>query len=53
MTVYLAQYSDIKTKSPEMQKRIIQTFVQQVIVFSDDTVDILTSVDFDGKGTTY
>jgi site-specific DNA recombinase len=45
---YLTQYADITTKSPEMQKRIIQAFVQKVIVFSDDTVEIVTSVDFDG-----
>ena len=47
---YLAQHANIKTKDPEMQRRIIQGFVKKVVVFNDDTVDITFSVTFDGGG---
>lgn len=50
---YLMQYADIKTKSPEVQKRIIQAFVKRVVVYDDDTIDIILSVDFDGGGGPY
>lgn len=50
---YLAQYADIKTKSPETQKRIIQAYVKKVVVYDDDTIDIVLSVTFDGGGGAY
>lgn len=50
---YLAQHANIKTKDPEMQRRIIQGFVKKVVVFNNDTVDITFSVTFDGKVTNY
>lgn len=46
---YLEQDSDIKNKSPEDQKRIIQTYVVKVIVYND-RIDTYTIVDFDGGG---
>ena len=46
---YLEQDSDIKNKSPEDQKRIIQTYVVKVVVYKD-RIDTYTIVDFDGGG---
>jgi len=46
---YLQKDADIKNKSPEEQKRIIQAYVKKVIVY-DDKVDIDTIVTFDGGG---
>ncbi|WP_082413700.1 recombinase family protein [Thermoanaerobacter thermohydrosulfuricus] len=44
---YLQKDADIRNKSPEEQKRIIQTYVKKIIVY-DDKVDIDTIVTFDG-----
>jgi site-specific DNA recombinase len=49
---YLEQDADIKNKSPEDQKRIIQTYVVKVIVYND-RIDTYTIVDFDGGGEPY
>ncbi len=49
---YLQKDADIKNKSPEEQKRIIQAYVKKVIVY-DDKVDIDTIVTFDGGGGPY
>jgi len=46
---YLQKDADIKNKSPEEQKRIIQAYVKKVIVY-DDKVDIDTIVTFAGGG---
>lgn len=46
---YLQKDADIKNKSLEEQKRIIQAFVQKVIVY-DDRFDIFTIVDLNGGG---
>ncbi|HOK68917.1 MAG TPA: recombinase family protein, partial [Bacillota bacterium] len=46
---YLQKDSDIKNKSPEEQKRIIQAYVKKVIVY-EDKIDIDTIVTFDGGG---
>jgi len=46
---YLQKDADIKNKSPEEQKRIIQAYIKKVIVY-DDKVDIDTIVTFDGGG---
>ncbi|OPX41890.1 hypothetical protein CLHUN_42340 [Ruminiclostridium hungatei] len=45
---YLQQDADIKNKSPEDQKRIIQTYVVKVVVYND-RIDTHTIVDFDGQ----
>ena len=49
---YLEQDSDIKNKSLEDQKQIIQTFVVKIIVYND-RIDTYTIVDFDGGGKPY
>ncbi|ACL75214.1 hypothetical protein [Ruminiclostridium cellulolyticum] len=49
---YLEQDSDIKNKSPEDQKRIIQTYVCRVVVF-DNHIETDTIVSFDGGGEPY
>jgi len=49
---YLQKDSDIKNKSPEEQKRIIQTYVKKVIVY-ENTIDIDTIVTFAGGGEPY
>jgi len=49
---YLEKDSDIKNKSPEEQKRIIQTYVQKIIVY-ENTIDIHTIVTFTGGGGPY
>ena len=46
---YLLKDADIRNKSPEEQKRIIQTYVKKVIVY-ENTIDIDTIVTFDGGG---
>lgn len=46
---YLKKDADIKDKSLDEQKRIIQTYVKEVIVF-DDYIDITTIVTFVGGG---
>ncbi len=46
---YLSQDSDIKNKSPEDQKRIIQTYVRKIVVY-DSHIDTDTIVSFDGGG---
>ncbi len=43
---YLEQDSDIKNKSPEDQKRIIQTYVCRIVVF-DNHIETDTIVSFD------
>ncbi len=45
---YLSQDSDIKNKSLEDQKRIIQTYVCRVVVF-DNHIETDTIVSFDGQ----
>ncbi len=49
---YLQKDADIKNKSPEEQKRIIQTYVKRVIVY-DDKIEIDTIVDMTGGGEPY
>jgi site-specific DNA recombinase len=49
---YLEKDADIKNKSPEEQKRIIQTYVKKVIVY-ENTIDIDTIVTFAGGGDPY
>lgn len=49
---YLLTDANLKTKSPEEQKRIIQAYVKKVTVY-EDTIDINTIVTFAGKGTNY
>ena len=44
---YLQKEAGIKNKSPEEQKRIIQTYVKRIIVY-DEKIDIDTIVTFDG-----
>jgi site-specific DNA recombinase len=44
---YLQKDAGIKDKSPEEQKRIIQTYVKRIIVY-DEKIDIDTIVTFDG-----
>jgi site-specific DNA recombinase len=46
---YLQKDADIKNKSPEKQKRIIQTYVKKVIVY-ENTIDINTIVTLAGGG---
>ncbi len=46
---YLQKDADIKNKSPEEQKRIIQAYVKKVIVY-ENTIDIDTIVTFAGGG---
>jgi len=46
---YLQKDADIKNKSPEEQKRIIQTYVKKVIVY-DNEINIDTIVDLNGGG---
>lgn len=47
---YLRQYDGLNKKAPDVQRRIIQAFVQKVNVLKDNTVEITTSVDFNGGG---
>ena len=49
---YLSKEGSIKEKSPEDQKRIIQAYVQKVIVHQD-YVDVKFIVDFTGGGGAY
>ena len=49
---YFEKDKDIKNKSPEERKRIIQTHVQKIIVY-DNTIDIHTIVTFVGGGEPY
>lgn len=49
---YLQKDADIKNKSPEEQKRIIQAYVKKVIVY-ENTIDIDTIVTFAGGGGPY
>ena len=49
---YLLKDADIRNKSPEEQKRIIQTYVKKVIVY-ENTIDIDTIVTFAGGGEPY
>lgn len=49
---YLQKDAVIRNKSPEEQKRIIQTYIKKIIVY-DDKVDIDTIVTFDGGGEPY
>lgn len=49
---YLEKDSDLKNKSPEEQKRIIQAYVRKVIVY-ENTIDINTIVTFAGGGEPY
>lgn len=49
---YLSQDADIKNKSLEDQKRIIQTYVCRVVVF-DNHIETDTIVSFDGGGEPY
>jgi hypothetical protein len=44
---YLQKDADIKNKSPEEQKRIIQAYVKKVIVY-ENTIDINKIVDLTG-----
>lgn len=46
---YLQKDADIKNKSPEEQKRIIQAHVKKVIVY-EKTIDINKIVDLNGGG---
>lgn len=46
---YLQKDADIRNKSPEEQKRIIQAYVKKVIVY-ENTIDINTIVTFAGGG---
>ena len=46
---YLQKDADIKNKSPEEQKRIIQAYVKKVIVY-ENTIDIDKIVDLAGGG---
>ena len=46
---YLSQDADIKNKSLEDQKRIIQTYVCRIVVF-DNHIETDTIVSFDGGG---
>lgn len=50
INLYLVQYADVKAKSPDVQKRIIQAFIQKVVVLSSDEIDIVAGVTFDGGG---
>ena len=49
---YLQKDADIKNKSPEEQRRIIQTYVKKVTIY-DDKIDIDTIVDLNGGGEPY
>ena len=44
----LRKDAGIKSKSPEMQKRIIQAYVLKIIVY-EDKIDIDNSVTFAGQ----
>ncbi|MGI6125242.1 MAG: hypothetical protein ACOYIG_13895 [Acetivibrionales bacterium] len=46
---YLQKDADIKNKSPDEQKRIIQAYVKKVIVY-DNTIDIVKIMDLNGGG---
>ena len=46
---YLQKDADIKNKSPEEQKRIIQTYAKKITVY-ENTIDIDTIVTFAGGG---
>jgi site-specific DNA recombinase len=46
---YLQKDADIKNKSLEEQKRIIQTYVKKVVVY-ENTIDVATIVTLDGGG---
>ncbi len=46
---YLEKDADIRIKSPEEQKRIIQTYVKKITVY-ENTIDIDTIVTFAGGG---
>lgn len=46
---YLSKGQNIKSKSPEIQKQIIQTFVKKVTVY-ENTIDVDTIVSFNGGG---
>ncbi len=46
---YLQKDANIKNKSPEEQKRIIQAYVKKVIVYKN-TIEINTIVTFAGGG---
>ncbi|NLM10407.1 MAG: hypothetical protein GX213_06465 [Clostridiaceae bacterium] len=48
MRKYLQKNADIRSKSPEEQKRIIQSYVNKIIVYDDDVV-IDTTVTFAGQ----
>ena len=49
---YLQKDADIKNKSLEEQKRIIQTYVKKVVVY-ENTIDVATIVTLDGGGGAY
>lgn len=49
MINYLSKDSDIKQKSPEDQKKIIQTYIQEVLIY-EDNINIKTIVSFIGGG---
>ena len=49
---YILKDADIKNKSPEEQKRIIQTYVQKVVVH-EESVEIYFIVDLNGGGEPY
>lgn len=49
ISLYLQKDADIKNKSPEEQKRIIQAYVKKVVVY-EDKIDIDKIVTFDGGG---
>lgn len=49
---YLRKDSDIKTKSPEDQKQVIQTYIRDVIVY-EDKITTNTIVSFIGGGEPY
>jgi len=49
LSLYPLKDAGIKIKSSEEQKRIIQAYVQKVIVY-DDRVEICMIVDFNGGG---
>ena len=49
---YLSKDSDIKTKHPEEQKKVIQTYIKKITVY-DDEIITETIVDFIGGGEGY
>ena len=49
ITMYLQNNADLKSKNPDDQRKVIQAYVKDVVVFENE-VEINTIVTFDGGG---